>query len=160
MPARLKRPVMVGPYTRKGRRVSGYRADRWRTMRLLSGGDEPRCSEGLCDAPFEDLTIAHVKEDPFSGYESRSGGAAYARWMKYVRAHPENYRVMCDTHHSEQDNRSVPSPRAHRGPGRKKVPFLPLSYTERNYINRSDLPKRAQRMSEMKDLIKLRRDER
>lgn len=107
--------VKVEPYSREGRRVSGYRAQRYRVMRRLSGGREPVCSGPECgQTDVGELTISHVVPDEFSGYEARSGGAAYARWMKHVATHPENYRVLCASHHGAEDCRVVPSPRTHR----------------------------------------------
>lgn len=38
--------------------------------------------------------IAHVEPDEFSSYGARQGGTEYARWMKHVRAHPENYKLL------------------------------------------------------------------
>ena len=128
----------VGPYTRKGRRVSGYRRQRYSVLSALSGG-EPRCSTGGCEAPLEELQIAHSTEDNFSGYDARSGGAAYSRWMKYVREHPENYKVLCATHHGQQDCRVIPSPAVHR----RRSQFIPRAVVEYRYPNTSGLPRRA-----------------
>lgn len=107
--------VTVDPYSREGRRVSGYRAQRYRVMRRLSGGIPPRCSSPGCEEEqMGELTISHVTPDEFSGYKGRSGGANYARWMRHVAEHPENYRVLCATHHGEGDCRVVAAPRHHR----------------------------------------------
>lgn len=105
----------VAPYSREGRRVSGYRRQRYNVMRALSGGDRPACSEPGCgETRMEELTIAHVRPDEFSGYEARSGGTNYARWMKHVKEHPDRYRVLCVREHGAADCRVVPAPRVHR----------------------------------------------
>ena len=107
--------VRVDPYSRQGRRVSGYRAQRYRVMQRLSGGNKPVCSGPECgETNMGKLTISHVTPDEFSGYGARSGGKNYAAWMKHVMAHPENYRVMCASHHGKEDCRVVPSPKVHR----------------------------------------------
>ena len=115
-----RKTVYVDPYSREGRRVSGYRANRYRTMRLLSGGATPRCGYPGCgNTDMGRLTIAHTTPDIFSGYETRSGGKAYYDWMKHVSANPDNYRVLCSRHHTKTDRRKIPSPRVHRPKGRK-----------------------------------------
>lgn len=90
-----------------------YSEYRWNTMRMIAGGD-PHCDVDGCGADPKSLTIAHHKPDEFSGYASRSGGAAYSRWMGHVREHLNNYHLLCPKHHSEADNRIVPGPEVHR----------------------------------------------
>lgn len=146
---------VVHPYSRKGRAVSGYRRQRFRTMQLVSKSEVPVCHEPGCGAPFEELTIAHRTEDPFSSYAARSGGTNYAKWMSYVQRHPGNYEVLCGKHHGEKDCRVVPSPLVHRGG--KRRPYLSLSQTERSYPDTSGLPRRAQRATAMRDVFPGRR---
>jgi hypothetical protein len=108
---------IVAPYSRQGRRISGYRRQRRAVMQALAGeGRALRCQgEEACDIAEEELMIAHRREDPFSGYASRSGGTNYSRWMQYVKSHPENYQLLCPRHHSMADCRIVPAPSVHRG---------------------------------------------
>jgi hypothetical protein len=86
---------IVRPYTRRGRRVSGYRQQRFSVMKMLArrqGISERSLMFNLhTDDP---LQIAHVQPDEFSSYAARQGGQNYARWMKHVRAHPENYKLI------------------------------------------------------------------
>ena len=105
----------VHPYSRKGRAVSGYRRQRYNTMRLLSGRDVPTCTMPDCgETDMEKLMIAHNSPNRFSGYSVRSGGTRYAAWMQHVRQHPEEYTVLCAVHHGKRDCRVVPAPGVHR----------------------------------------------
>jgi hypothetical protein len=105
----------VGPYTREGRRVSGYRRQRWGTMKLVSGTPEPVCmGPGCTTKDMEKLMIAHRAPNEFSGYAERSGGTRYSEWMRHVRQNPHHYIILCKTHHGKMDCRRVPAPVVHR----------------------------------------------
>jgi hypothetical protein len=87
--------LLVRPYTRRGRRVSGYRRQRFAVMRMLAARQGLTERQLLLSLHGDDpLQIAHVASDAFSSYDARSTGTKYARWMAHVRAHPENYRLL------------------------------------------------------------------
>ena len=106
--------VRVRPHVRRTHGtvggVSGYRRYRASTLKMLAGGEAPRCA--MCGS-LSDVQIAHRVEDEFSSFEARSGGTRYSRWLKFIRDHPKNYILLCARCHSLQTGHGVTPPFMH-----------------------------------------------